>query len=293
MDQFTAVRTLRDAIYGKVMLCHRQHRQDECVAIKMMSRPHMAAKTALRSGHQIKEDGDEEFAILQRLAPHPSVLTLVQHFEHEDMLCLVFEFCPHGELFDHLHHHQPSKAVSERQAATWFRQIVDGVQHIHAAGIAHRDLSLENILLDAAWHCRICDFGLSSQQGKWCSGRVGKPFYMAPEVYIGDHQSYNGFKADVWSLGVLLFILLSGIPPLEVPSEVDARFRIIRQEGIHALAKMWKLPLTCDALDLLSSLLRAQPDERPSLADIAAHAWLEDARLDPACPTPSNHIRVA
>ncbi|CAK4070047.1 unnamed protein product [Aphanomyces euteiches] len=291
MERYVEIRTIRDAIYGRVVLCHVQDRRHELVAIKMMSLAHMEAKTAVRGSHPIKEDGNEEFAILQRLSPHPSLLHLLDHFEHDQMLCLVFEYCPHGELFDYLHRqHANSKTrVSEKQAAIWFRQIVYGVQHIHGAGIAHRDVSLENILLDANQHCRICDFGLSSQEGKSCAGRVGKPFYMAPEVY--DNQRYNGFKADVWSLGVLLFILLSGVPPLEVPSDVDARFRIIRQEGIHVLAKMWRVSLSKEALNLISHMLKTQPDERASLDDVASHPWLDMAGICPDPPT--NQVRVA
>ncbi|RHY26490.1 hypothetical protein DYB32_007561 [Aphanomyces invadans] len=259
------------------------------------------------------------------LPPHPSIVNLLEYFEHDGMLCLVLEYCAFGELFDHLARHNqrqphlhpsqpqrmsqpspnktPPAYMSERQAATWFRQIVDGVRHIHANGIAHRDLSLENVLLDANQHCRfvarscptlhhihdvvgrICDFGLSSREGKSCLGRVGKTFYMAPEVYFGDHQRYNGsarsrFKADIWSLGILLFILLSGIPPLEVPSEIDARFRIIRQEGVQELAKMWGLAISNEALDLLSFILRARPEERPSLDEILSHPWFETRWVD-------------
>ncbi|ETW04532.1 CAMK protein kinase, variant [Aphanomyces invadans] len=241
-------------------------------------------------------------AILMSLPPHPSIVNLLEYFEHDGMLCLVLEYCAFGELFDHLARHNqrqphlhpsqpqrmsqpspnktPPAYMSERQAATWFRQIVDGVRHIHANGIAHRDLSLENVLLDANQHCRICDFGLSSREGKSCLGRVGKTFYMAPEVYFGDHQRYNGFKADIWSLGILLFILLSGIPPLEVPSEIDARFRIIRQEGVQELAKMWGLAISNEALDLLSFILRARPEERPSLDEILSHPWFETRWVD-------------
>ncbi|ETV68030.1 CAMK/CAMKL protein kinase [Aphanomyces astaci] len=311
MEQFTPVRTLRDALYGKVVLCQRHLCDgDDLVAIKMMSLASIATKTAVRGGYRIKEDGSEEVAILKSLPPHPSIVNLLEHFEHDGMLCLVLEYCSLGELFDHLHrqklqlprHQSPQQQpflsvkamvgglVSERQAATWFRQIVDGVAHIHAHGIAHRDVSLENILLDGNQHCRICDFGLSSREGKRCVGRVGKPFYMAPEVYFGDLQRYNGFQADVWSLGILLFILLSGIPPLEVPSEIDARFRIIRQDGIHVLAKMWGLTISKDALDLLSCIIRAQPDERPSLDEILCHRWFQSRWLD---ATVGNEVLVA
>ncbi|RHY98557.1 hypothetical protein DYB37_009462 [Aphanomyces astaci] len=293
MEKFTPVRTLRDAIYGKVVLCQRHLCDgDDLVAIKMMSLASIATKTAVRGGYRIKEDGSEEVAILQSLPPHPSIVNLLEHFEHDGMLCLVLEYCSLGELFDHLHRHklqlprhqspqqQPFLSVkavvgglvSERQAATWFRQIVDGVAHIHAHGIAHRDVSLENILLDGNQHCRDV-WGELESHSTW------------PRKCIS-----GIFSADVWSLGILLFILLSGIPPLEVPSEIDARFRIIRQDGIHVLAKMWGLTMSKDALDLLSCILRAQPDERPSLDEILCHRWFQSRWL---VTTVGNEVLVA
>ncbi|KDO20949.1 CAMK protein kinase [Saprolegnia parasitica CBS 223.65] len=291
MDRFSYVRTLRDAIYGKVILARRNaSNHDELVAIKMMSLQHLAARTALRGNLHIKEDGLQEFAILQSLAPHASLLHLLEDFEHDNMLCLVFAYCPYGELFDQVHGpNKTSRGVHEAIAARWFRQIVLGVVHIHAGGVAHRDLSLENILLDAQQHCRICDFGLATQRGDLATGRVGKPFYMAPEVYLGDHTSYNGFTADVWSLGILLFILVCGMPPLEVPGDHDARFRIVRQEGIRALVKMWGLRLSERVLDLIAQLLRVQPHERSSLETILQHPWL--AEVDACEATPAVDCR--
>ncbi|OQR84237.1 protein kinase [Achlya hypogyna] len=288
MDRFVYVRMLRDAIYGKVILARRAGNQDELVAIKMMSLSHLAAQTALRGGSHIKEDGLQEFAILKELPAHPSLLHLIEDFEHDQMLCLVFAYCPYGELFDHVQ--SPNKrrrGLDEAVAARWFRQIVMGVAHIHAGGIAHRDLSLENILLDEQQHCRICDFGLATQCGELAHGRVGKPFYMAPEVYLGDQHSYNGFTADVWSLGILLFILVCGMPPLELPSEKDARFRIVRQEGISALVKMWSLRISDRVLDLLSQLLRVQPSERVSLDAVLDHPWLLQHAADDPPPPPA------
>ncbi|RLO02390.1 hypothetical protein DYB28_006843 [Aphanomyces astaci] len=308
MEQFTPVRTLRDAIYGKVVLCQRHLCDgDDLVAIKMMSLASIATKTAVRGGYRIKEDGSEEVAILKSLPPHPSIVNLLEHFEHDGMLCLVLEYCSLGELFDHLHrqklqlprHQSPQQQpflsvkavvgglVSERQAATWFRQIVDGVAHIHAHGIAHRDVSLENILLDGNQHCRSVEYATLGCR----RARENDVWGELESHSTWPRKCISGiFSADVWSLGILLFILLSGIPPLEVPSEIDARFRIIRQDGIHVLAKMWGLTMSKDALDLLSCIIRAQPDERPSLDEILCHRWFQSRWLD---ATVGNEILVA
>ncbi|OQR97909.1 kinase [Thraustotheca clavata] len=277
MDRYTIVRTLRDAIYGKVVLARcNESKKDELVAIKMMSLVQLHSRKGLRIGLNIKEDGLQEFAILKELTPHPSLLHLLDHFEHENMLCLVSVYCPYGELLDQINcpNKMTTRGLDEAMAAKWFKQITQGLLHIHNSGIAHRDLSLENVLIDQQQHCRICDFGLATQHGENAKGRVGKLFYMAPEVYLGDQQSYNGFAADIWSLGIMLFILVSGLPPLEIPGEKDRRFRIIRQEGIRVLVKMWGVRVSNRVLDLISQLLKVQPDERLSLELVLQHPWL-------------------
>lgn len=132
-------------------------------------------------------------------------------------------------------------------ARACFQQIASAVGFLHARNVAHRDLSLENVLLDSFRRCRLADFGLASATGSRCFGaRVGKILYMAPEVVsrpayrpdtgpnsvsAGADVCYDALRADIWSLGVILFILVTGIPPFEKASDVDARFRLVSKPG--------------------------------------------------------------
>ena len=195
MDEYVYMRTIREAIYGNVMLYRARESREEEVAIKMMSAKLMEQKRAA-CGAGVKEDGYKELAILKLLDPHANVLNLICDFRTQDKesVCLVFEYCPYGELFDYMQGYQDERErkMDDVQIANWFRQIVHGVMHIHEYGVAHRDLSLENILLDKDYTCRICDFGLATENGELCSGKVGKPFYMAPEVYTGGQKPYEG-----------------------------------------------------------------------------------------------------
>jgi len=161
----------------------------------------------------------------------------------------------------------------------FFIQIVEGVHFIHKCNISHLDLSLENILLSNDDTIKICDFGLAREgvHFKGTSERPGKVGYMCGEIF--SQKDYNGHKADVWSAGVILFILLSGIPPYEIPSLADERFKFILR-GYNGLTKMlrsWKVDWIPDAaIDLLSHMLTTQ-DKRWSIEQVLQHPWLRSS----------------
>lgn len=328
MDEFLYVRTLRGAIYGKVALV--QHRQSgNLYAIKMMSIAHMSARQAI-SGPAVCEDGDAELRILRRLSgnhvfsgvdgsvsessrsvrpeweafspqPHHNVLLLHKDFldAHSNARCLVFDYCPYGELYDQVGNNSSSSKAALggglETARGFFRQIARAVRFIHAHNIAHRDISLENVLLDEFRQCRLADFGLASEHGATCLGRVGKTFYMAPEVLACQEDAfYDGLKADMWSLGVLLFILVTGAPPFESPAESDARFRIVKHQGVGQLLCIWQMEnrVGDELRDLLSSMLCVDVSERVSIDQVWSHPWLRESvgngyeprKAEPECP---------
>ncbi|TMW63921.1 hypothetical protein Poli38472_014626 [Pythium oligandrum] len=215
---------------------------------------------------------------------HHHILTLHADFvdERTNARCLVLDYCPYGELYDQLQR-APTQSLGVETARVFFKQIVTALRFIHGMNIAHRDVSLENVLVDSQKECRLGDFGLASEDGTVCSGRVGKIFYMAPEVH--DWQPlgvYNGMQADVWSLGVLLFILVTGVPPFEAPHDGDARFRMVKYSGVQALLVKWQLDsrLPVALQDLLDQLLRVNTDERPDINEVYAHSWLVDDAVD-------------
>ncbi|KAL3673185.1 hypothetical protein V7S43_002478 [Phytophthora oleae] len=208
--------------------------------------------------------------------------------------CLLFDYCPYGDLFSHVS--ETRGGLPLQTARTCFQQISSAVRFLHGRNVAHRDLSLENVLLDSFRRCRLADLGLASAAGSRCSGsRVGKVLYMAPEVFsrppyrpnaaVNTETStgtcYNGLQADIWSLGVILFILVTGIPPFEKANEVDARFRLVSKPGgsVRALLQAWgqedRLPRELQAL--LDWMLRVDPRRRPTAEQICQHQWLQTA----------------
>ncbi|GLE10938.1 hypothetical protein PINS_up023210 [Pythium insidiosum] len=126
---------------------------------------------------------------------------------------------------------QPTASSTCPRRATTLHRLPRVCISMHSNGFAHRDLSLENVLVTDDNTCKVCDFGLAAVADQPSNETVGKMFYMAPEVLSG--SSYDPKKADVWSLGVMLFIMLFGAPPVESAAPTDARFKIISTKGIR------------------------------------------------------------
>ncbi|RHY23807.1 hypothetical protein DYB32_009060 [Aphanomyces invadans] len=170
---------------------------------------------------------------------------------------MVFDYCPGGDLYDALRNGPLLPPIAKR----YFRQLVHAVGYMHDKGIAHRDLSLENVLLDRHHNCKVCDFGLATSAGvPVCDETVGKRFYMAPEVVLG--RTYNPRQADVWSLGVILFMMLTGVPLWQLASPTDPTFEYFKAHGLRSLIANWGVELDECAVDLLEHMLEPQPIQR-------------------------------
>ncbi|GLE07139.1 hypothetical protein PINS_up017107 [Pythium insidiosum] len=164
----------------------------------------------------------------------------------------------------------PNGMLPERQALECMRQVARGVRFLHEHNIAHRDLSLENVLLRNGV-CKISDFGLSMPADQASDERAGKEYYMAPEVVAGD--KYDPRLADVWSMGIMLFIMLTGSPLLPVASPSERGFAALEAAGVAAVLSAWGVrDQFSDALvDLLVRMLQIDPSKRIDAADVLAH----------------------
>ena len=154
-----------------------------------------------------------EIKILKSL-DHPNIVKLYEIIENTDRIYLIMEFAAGGELFEFI---VKKDKLSEREACQMYLQIVDGIEYLHAKGIAHRDLKPENLLLDHNQQIKIVDFGLSNlyQPGETLLTACGSPCYAAPEMIAG--RRYNGVDVDIWSSGVTLYAMLVGYLPFEDP----------------------------------------------------------------------------
>uniref|UniRef100_A0A4W6EJQ1 non-specific serine/threonine protein kinase n=1 Tax=Lates calcarifer TaxID=8187 RepID=A0A4W6EJQ1_LATCA len=194
-----------------------------------------------------------------------SLQKLFEVIETEKTLYLVMEYASGGEVFDYLVAHGRMK---EKEARAKFRQIVSAVQYCHQKHIVHRDLKAENLLLDADMNIKIADFGFSNEftVGGKLDTFCGSPPYAAPELFQG--KKYDGPEVDVWSLGVILYTLVSGSLPFDGQNLKELRERVLRGK--------YRIPfyMSTDCENLLKRFLVLNPGKRGTLEQIMKDRWI-------------------
>ncbi|XP_013999289.1 MAP/microtubule affinity-regulating kinase 3 isoform X3 [Salmo salar] len=193
---------------------------------------------------------------IMKILNHPNIVKLFEVIETEKTLYLVMEYASGGEVFDYLVAHGRMK---EKEARAKFRQIVSAVQYCHQKHIVHRDLKAENLLLDADMNIKIADFGFSNEfvMGSKLDTFCGSPPYAAPELFQG--KKYDGPEVDVWSLGVILYTLVSGSLPFDGQNLKELRERVLRGK--------YRIPfyMSTDCENLLKRFLVLNPAKRGTL----------------------------
>ncbi|XP_016538320.2 calcium and calcium/calmodulin-dependent serine/threonine-protein kinase [Capsicum annuum] len=210
--------------------------------------------------------------IVEDVSPHPNVIHLYDVCEDSYGVHLILELCSGGELFDRIV--GQARYYNEAGAAAVVRQIAKGLEALHGANIVHRDLKPENCLFlnkDKNSPLKIMDFGLSSFEdfANPVVGLFGSIDYVSPEALSREKITT---KTDIWSLGVILYILLSGYPPFFAPSNRQKQQMILNGQFSFD-EKTWK-KISSSAKQLISSLLKVDPNMRPTAQEIVEHAWV-------------------
>ncbi|XP_055448741.1 MAP/microtubule affinity-regulating kinase 3 isoform X2 [Psammomys obesus] len=202
---------------------------------------------------------------IMKILNHPNIVKLFEVIETEKTLYLIMEYASGGEVFDYLVAHGRMK---EKEARAKFRQIVSAVQYCHQKRIVHRDLKAENLLLDADMNIKIADFGFSNEftVGSKLDTFCGSPPYAAPELFQG--KKYDGPEVDVWSLGVILYTLVSGSLPFDGQNLKELRERVLRGK--------YRIPfyMSTDCENLLKRFLVLNPVKRGTLEQIMKDRWI-------------------
>ncbi|XP_040379075.1 calcium-dependent protein kinase 12 [Oryza brachyantha] len=218
------------------------------------------------------EDVRREITILQHLSGQPNVVEFKGAYEDNESVHLVMEFCSGGELFDRI---TAKGSYSERQAAAVFRDIITVVHVCHFMGVIHRDLKPENFLLASSADdapLKAIDFGLSVfiEEGQVYKDIVGSAYYVAPEVL----QRNYGKEADVWSAGVILYILLCGTPPFWAETEKGI-FDAILVGQLDFSMNPWP-SISENAKELIRQMLNRDPQKRITASQALEHRWLKE-----------------
>ncbi|XP_033860270.1 serine/threonine-protein kinase MARK1 isoform X6 [Acipenser ruthenus] len=275
IGNYRLLKTIGKGNFAKVKLARHILTGRE-VAVKIIDKTQLNP-TSLQKFHMtlLSKQLFREVRIM-KILNHPNIVKLFEVIETEKTLYLIMEYASGGEVFDYLVAHGRMK---EKEARAKFRQIVSAVQYCHQKRIVHRDLKAENLLLDADMNIKIADFGFSNEFtiGNKLDTFCGSPPYAAPELFQG--KKYDGPEVDVWSLGVILYTLVSGSLPFDGQNLKELRERVLRGK--------YRIPfyMSTDCENLLKKLLVLNPVKRGSLEQIMKDRWMnvghEEEELKP------------
>lgn len=208
---------------------------------------------------------------IMKMLDHPNILRIYEIYQDHKRYFLITELCTGGELFQEI---VKRKKFLEKDAALVIEQILEAISYCHSKGIVHRDLKPENILIDSKNHntIKVIDFGTSQKvlTGAKMTEAFGTSTYIAPEVLTTEYDE----KWDVWSIGVIMFILLSGKPPFDGETDREIWKRV--KDGKYSMAgDEWK-SISTKAKDLLKRLLTYDPKKRVSCKDALDHNWFKE-----------------
>ncbi|XP_061104935.1 serine/threonine-protein kinase MARK2-like isoform X7 [Conger conger] len=267
IGNYRLLKTIGKGNFAKVKLARHVLTGKE-VAVKIIDKTQLNSSSLQKLFREVR---------IMKLLNHPNIVKLFEVIETEKTLYLVMEYASGGEVFDYLVAHGRMK---EKEARAKFRQIVSAVQYCHQKCIVHRDLKAENLLLDAEMNIKIADFGFSNEftLGNKLDTFCGSPPYAAPELFQG--KKYDGPEVDVWSLGVILYTLVSGSLPFDGQNLKELRERVLRGK--------YRIPfyMSTDCENLLKKFLILNPTKRGSLEQqIMKDRWMnvghEEEELKP------------
>uniref|UniRef100_A0A8D2I0N2 non-specific serine/threonine protein kinase n=1 Tax=Urocitellus parryii TaxID=9999 RepID=A0A8D2I0N2_UROPR len=262
-DHYCVLKNIGEGSFGQVVLARHRLTGLE-VAVKVLSKT--VEKEAVLAERNWLIDLE-----------HPYVIQLFQVIETDQNMYLIMEHASGGQLRRYIPH---AGGLPEDQVRSVFREMVHVVHYCHEKGVAHLDLKPENFVLDVKGHLKLIDFGLSMSftPGQKLTGFRGTLLYSAPEMVKG--KGFEGPPADVWSLGVSLYFMLSGTRPFKMSTTEGLKKRILEVS--------YSIPphVSEEASDLIQQILTLDPKQRPTLEQILRHPWLtQDEHFSPRLPT--------
>ncbi|MED6172128.1 CBL-interacting serine/threonine-protein kinase 1 [Stylosanthes scabra] len=260
LGKYELGRTLGEGNFGKVKFARDTH-SSHPFAVKILDKNKI---TSLNVSDQIKR----EIATL-KLLKHPNVVRLHEVLASKTKIYMVLEYVTGGELFDKI----ASKGkLCETEGRKLFQQLIDGVSYCHNKGVFHRDLKLENVLVDDKGNIKITDFGLSALPQHFRGDGLlhttcGSPNYVAPEILA--NRGYSGATSDAWSCGVILYVILTGYLPFD-----DRNLAVLYQKILKGDVQIPKW-LSAGAQNMIKSILDPNPETRITMAAIKEDPWFK------------------
>ncbi|ELT98137.1 hypothetical protein CAPTEDRAFT_128601 [Capitella teleta] len=233
----------------------------------------------------VRSNLHREAGIMAKLR-HPNIIRLYETLKATTLYCLVTEYCSGGELKSHIKS-QENQRLTEKEARPFVRQLVSAIEYLHERGVVHRDLKMENILLDAKKkNVKLIDFGLSNvyREDDPLRTHCGSPEYAAPELFVLG-KTY-GPEIDIWSLGIIMYAMVLGHLPFSTPYKDEyQRQRMLQniQKGLSGYHDREMQILTKECRTFVHQLVEPNPELRISLTDIVRHPWVTRHGRLPFC----------
>ncbi|KAJ8627242.1 hypothetical protein MRB53_020549 [Persea americana] len=263
-------RTLGEGTFAKVKFA-RNSETGENVAIKIIDKEKLLK-------HKMIEQIKREISTM-KLIKHPNVIQMHEVMASKTKIYIVMEFVTGGELYEKI---ATQGRLKEDEARKYFQQLINAVDYCHSRGVFHRDLKPENLLLDTSGVLKVSDFGLSALPEQVRGNGMlyttcGTPNYVAPEVI--NNKGYDGAKADLWSCGVILYVLMAGYLPFEESNLMSLYKKIIEADFTCPL---W---FSTSAKKLIKRILDPNPLTRISVPEIIENAWFKKGYQPPTFDT--------
>lgn len=254
VGNYSIIKLIGEGAFGKVYLAN--HRLTH-------------TKVVLKTGDKTDPNLVRE-VYYHRQFKHPHITRLYEVVVCEGKIWMVLEYCPGRELYDYV---LSCGRVPMDEVKKLFSQITSAVFYAHSLNCIHRDLKLENILLDKRRNAKLSDFGFTRecQQRNFLETVCGTTVYMAPELI--QKQKYDGFKVDIWSLGIILYTMLYGQMPFDEEDEFKTGYKIVNEEPLY------REDVPQDAIKLMKRLLNKIPSERPSSLEVLNDPFIENFGL--------------
>lgn len=260
IGNYCVERTIGRGQFGKVKLAYHKKVPDMKVAIKIINKTKLDEDTLKMIQREVH---------IMKLLQHPNIIRLYEVLETPRTLYLIMEYAEGGEVMDFIIAHGK---IPEREAKRFFAQMLSAVQYCHSKKCCHRDLKPENLLLDSNMNVKIIDFGLSNlyTPGDLMKTFCGSPTYASPELIL--RKEYLGPPVDVWSMGVVLFVLVCGYLPFDGHNFVELFNKILKAQ--------YTIPshVSQACANLIERMLVVEPDQRATIEEIKKHPWLSSVQ---------------
>lgn len=276
LDRYTWISHIHNTLLGQIFKA-KDNETNKLVAIKESSLELLEDGLNVE-GIETYEDPTKEVQIIRYIKSLPDfekqyVVDVVDFFENDSILYTVYEYVENKELLDYI----IDKTASKSDCKKWFLQLVETVKFLHKYNIAHRDISLENVMIDSNNNIKLIDFGVADvflKRRIVTNCQVGKFRFMPPENFMYGIE-YDVFSGDIYTLGACLYIMFVGTHPYYKPIKTDLNFTSIMNSEWKEFTRIKKRNIPTSVLDLIDKIMKYEKD-RCSIEDILTNEWLNE-----------------